>query len=77
MAAHMFFRAFLADPFSSFSGAERIVMQATLYLVCLLVTVWFYYNKAAVDTRPLLSSTSAVADTESHPRHPLIPPDTP
>jgi len=47
MSAHMFFRAFLADPFSPFSGAERIVMQATLYLVGLLVTVWFYYNKAS------------------------------
>jgi hypothetical protein len=39
------------------SGAERIVMQATLYLVGLLVTVWFYYNKAGAYTRPLFGST--------------------
>ena len=45
MSAHMFFRAFLADPFSSFSGAESIVMQATLYLV------------AGAYTRPPLSPT--------------------
>jgi hypothetical protein len=34
-------------PTTLLSGAERIVMQATLYLVGLLVTVWFYYNKAS------------------------------
>ena len=46
MAAHMFFRAFLANPTDSFSGAERIVMQSTLYLVGLLVATWFYYIKS-------------------------------
>jgi hypothetical protein len=46
MAAHMFFRAFLANPTDSFSGAERIVMQSTLYLVGLLVATWFYYIRS-------------------------------
>jgi hypothetical protein len=45
-AAHMFFRAFLSNPTDSFSGAERIVMQSTLYLVGLLVATWFYYIKS-------------------------------
>ena len=46
MAAHMFLRAFLANPTDAFSAAERVVMQSSMYLVGLLVTVWFYYNKA-------------------------------
>ena len=45
-AAHIFLRAFLADPTAAFSGAERVVMQTTCYLAALLITVWFYYNKA-------------------------------
>ena len=46
MAAHMFFRVFLANPTDAFSAAERTVMQCTMYLTSLLLTVWFYYNKA-------------------------------
>ena len=46
MAAHMFFRVFLANPTDAFSAAERTVMQCTMYLTSLLITVWFYYNKA-------------------------------
>ena len=46
-AAHMFFRAFLAKPTDAFTGSERVVMQTTMYLTSLLVTVWFYYNKAS------------------------------
>ena len=40
MQAHMFFRGFLANPTDAFSAAERITMQATLYLIGLLVTIW-------------------------------------
>ena len=46
MAAHMFFRAFLANATDSFSAAERVVMQSTMYFTALLITIWFYYNKA-------------------------------
>ena len=45
-AAHIFLRAFLANPTDAFSGAERVVMQTTCYLAALIITVWFYYNKA-------------------------------
>ena len=31
MAAHMFFRVFLANPTDAFSAAERTVMQCTMY----------------------------------------------
>ena len=45
-AAHIFLRAFLARATDAFSGAERVVMQSTGYLVTLIVATWFYYVKA-------------------------------
>lgn len=46
MKAHMFWRAFTATATDAFSASERIAMQATIYFLALVTTIWFFYERA-------------------------------
>ena len=66
MRAHMFWRCFTATPTDAFTATERIVMQATMYFLALVVTVWFFYERAeacCLQLRQDLGCSSNVLET--------------
>ena len=63
--AHMFFRAFLAPATAQFTGAQRLVVQSSIYIMGLLICVWMYSSRATqccVAVREALGCTPNVMD---------------
>ena len=63
--AHMFFRAFLAPATAQFTGAQRLFVQSSIYLMGLLICVWMYSSRATqccVAVREALGCTPNIMD---------------
>ena len=61
----MFFRAFLAPATAQFTGAQRLFVQSSIYLMGLLICVWMYSSRATqccVAVREALGCTPNIMD---------------